>query len=842
MTWRRVALGGVLLACLASSGHAAPHDVPKPETYFGHLPGADRTVIDYDQLVGYFQKVDDASDRVELLRLGKTTEGRDLVMLAISTPENLADAARYRAIAQALDDPRGHSTEELDRFMADGKVILFVSLNIHSDEIAVSQMSPEWVYSLATGGADSPARYLEDVIVLLVPSLNPDGQMMIANWYRKYLGTPYEGSDFPWLYHPYAGHDNNRDWFMLNLNETRLVNQVLYHEWYPQVVVDEHQMGRAGPRIFVPPYADPITESVHPLVHRGTQLLGAEMAMTLEQAGKSGVIYGYAFDAYWPGGTRSTPWWKNTIGILTETASAQLMTPTFVRPEELKGNAKGLSEYRAQVNFPHPWPGGWWRPRDIVDYALLVTNSALRSCSEHREELLRNRVTMSLDAVHLGETEAPYGYVIPGDQWDTGTANKLVKLMVEHGVEVEQTREGSFVIPTAQPYRPFILEMMEQQNFPGFKSGESGFYDVTAWTLPYLMGVTCRRVEAPITESGSKNISFLKTARLPSSPMLMLSPRENNAYAVVARLLKNGRTVRQLTEETSFEGMRLEPGTFLTNAAETGPLSNELDAHLQIAPWLTRSSPLRTLRLPRIGIYQSWLASSDEGWTRFVLDQFEFPYTVLHNKDIQSGRLRERFDAIVLPDQTRDEIMEGRRPSASDDTSPSVPEFTGGVGPEGRGALRQFLHDGGTVIALGEASSFAIHDLRAPVRDVTETLSREEFSTPGTILRVNVNRTHPLGYGMPSPAFVYRTNDPVLAFPAGRSPQGTVVARYEDGPHVLASGWARGADALYGRAALVETHAGKGKIVLFGFRPQYRGQTQGTYRLLMNALLDSAAE
>ena len=854
MTWRTAARAGLMLVCLASSGAAAPREIPTPEMYFGHVPGADRTIIDYDQLVGYFQKLDAASDRVELMKLGKTTEGRDFVMLAISTPENLANAARYRDVAAALDDPRGRSPEEIDRLVTEGKVILFVSLNIHSDEIAVSQMSPEWVYALATGGPESPARYLKDVIVLLVPSLNPDGQMMIADWYRKYLGTPYEGSDFPRLYHQYAGHDNNRDWFMLNLTETRLVNRVLYHEWHPQVVLDEHQMGRNGPRIFVPPYTDPITESVHPLVHRGTLLFGAEMTMALERAGKSGVIYGYAFDAYWPGGTRSTPWWKNTIGILTETASTQLMTPVFVKPEELKGGSKGLSEYRAQVNFPHPWPGGWWRPADIVDYALVVTNSALESCSAHREELLKNRATMSLDAVHQGETQAPYGYVISRDQWDPGTADKLVNLLMEHGVEVKQTREnvtanglnvprGAFIIPTAQPYRPFILEMMEPQSYPQVKADESGFYDVTAWTLPYLMGVKCNRIEVPFTMPLGAPYPWKRVIAKPSPdfPVWTLSPQENNAYAVVARLLKNGQKVWQLTESTMGIRAKLEAGTFLTD----GPPETWGDIFLQRfdqEPRFAKVPRQRTLRLPRIGIYQSWLASSDEGWTRFVLDGFGFPYTTLHNKDIQGGQLRPRFDAIVLPDQTRDEIMEGRRPAASDDTSPSVPEFTGGLGQEGREALREFLRGGGTVIALGNASSFAIHDLRAPVRDLTETLSRDEFSTPGTILRVNVSETHPLGYGIANEAFVYRTDDPVLAFPAGRSPQGAIVARYEEGSQVLASGWARGVETLYGKAALVETNAGKGRMVLFGFRPQYRGQTHGTYRLLFNALLNSAAE
>ena len=859
MTRRMVARLTLALCCLASSAIAAPRELPTPETFFGHVPGADRTLIDYDQLVAYFQKLAQASDRVKVFNVGKTTEGRDFFMLAISTPENLANAAHYRDVAAALDDPRGRSSGEIDRLVSEGKVILFVSLNIHSDEIAVSQMSPEWVYQLVTGGPDSPAQYLKDVIVLLVPSLNPDGQMMIAKWYRQYLGTPYEGSDFPRLYHTYAGHDNNRDWFMLNLAETQLMNQVLYHEWHPQVVMDEHQMGRTGPRIFAPPYADPVTNNVHPLVHRGNLLLGSEMTLALEEAGKSGVIYGYAFDAYWPGGARSTPWWKNTIGILTEIASAKLMTPVFVKPEELKGNAKGLSEYRAQVNFPHPWPGGWWRPRDIVDYALLATNSALRSCSIHREDLLRNRATMSLDAVKRGQTESPYAFVIPPDQQDPGTANKLVRLLRAHGVEVKRSTEdangvprNSFIILTAQQYRPFIMEMLEPQSYPEVKSGGTDVlapYDVTAWTLPYLMGVTCRRIDTPIDARLEDAQPWTHLWSDPGPATWTFSPRENDAYALVARLLGQGRTVRQLTADAlGTNGVLLPAGTFLTDAPGAEILAALKGRDVAFVEQEPRTKPFsrphreRALRLPRVGIYQSWLAPTDEGWTRFVLEGFGFPYSVLHNQDIQAGQLRNRFDALVLPDQTRDEILYGRRAAESDDTSPTVPEFTGGLEASGRDALREFLHDGGTVIALGDASSFAIDDLRAPCRDVAETLSRDEFSTPGTLLRVSVNPTHPLSYGMPKDAIVYRTDDPVLAFPSGRSPKGTIVLRYEEGARAIASGWARGAETLYGKAALVETPIGKGTIVLFGFRPQYRGQTHGTYRLLFNALLDSAAE
>jgi zinc carboxypeptidase len=853
----------------ARTPEAPPYPtLPSPEAYFGHIPGADRTVIAYDELIAYLQILADRSDRVSLFRIGKTTQGRDFVMVAISTPENLAQAAHYREIAAKLDDPRGLAPQEIDRLVAEGKVILFVTLNIHSDEIAVSQMSPEWIYRLATGGDDSPARYLKDVIVVLVPSMNPDGQMMIADWYRKYVGTPYEGSELPWLYHPYAGHDNNRDWFMLNLVETRLVNHAMYQEWHPQVLLDEHQMGGNGPRLFVPPYADPVSENVPPLVHRGAMLFGAEMAMALEEAGKSGVIYGYSFDAYWPGGNRSTPCWKNTIGLLTETASARVMTPLFIPPEKLEGGQKGLPEYRVQANFPHPWPGGWWHPRDIVEYALLLTTSALESCSLHREELLRNRATMALDAVHRGKTEAPYAYVIPAGQHDPGTAEKLADLLRENGVEVRENVKalqagstvippGSFLVYTAQPYRAFIREMMEPETYPEIKAAPNSKdilapYDVTAWTLPYLMGVQVIRCDTAVVGESEQVIGFSSAPEWAPTDeaTYFLYPSNNDAYTAVARLLSAGKTVRQLQVrvKASPEIPAREPGTFLVRANRNEMLRAMGDLHLDIRPpygsaafedWLRSAHiPVRTLHLPRVGLYQSWLAPTDEGWTRFVLDQFGFPYTTLHNRDIQSGGLRSRFDAIVLPDQTRDEIVNG---TAREQSAPTVPGFSGGLGETGVRALREFVRAGGTLVALGDAVQFGIQDLHAPVKNVTERVPREDFRTPGTLLRVTVNLGHSLAFGMPPDAMVYHTSDPVLATLPGWGSGTAVIARYVDASRVVASGWARGASLLENKAALVETSSGKGKIVLFAFRPQYRGQTHATYRLLFNALLDAAA-
>ena len=740
--------------------------------------------------------------------------------------------------------------------------MLFVSLNIHSTEIGSSQMGMEWVYRLATGGPETAAAALDDVIVLLVPSMNPDGQVMVTDWYRSRLGTPYEGTSPPRLYHPYAGHDDNRDWFMLNLPETRAVNDVLYHRWFPQIVLDEHQMGETGPRIFVPPYADPMADLVPPLVMRGADLIGANMALDLEGRGKSGVISGFSFDAYWPGGTRSTPWWKNTVGILTEVASPRIATPIHLDPAELQGGRKGLPEYRRQVNFPDPWPGGWWRLRDVVDYELIAGDSALRTAARHRRDFLANRARMALDAVRRGEGESPAGFIIPAGQRDPGAASRLVDLLRENGLEVyragasgavagEVVPAGSWVVPAAQPFRPFLLEMMEPHEYPEVRQGPGtpavyAPYDVTAWCLPELLGVEARALPAvpdlPLTRI--EGPAWTPPPPLPAANAAawVLTPAENDAYAAVFRLLAGRTTVIQATDSLMTPDGPLPPGAFLvtTSSAEMNAALTGLRARA-IGPAAGPPPHHRTLHLPRVGIYQSWLAPTDEGWTRFVLDRAGLPYTVLHNGDIQGRSLTGRFDAVVLPDQSFAGLVDGRTRSESEAEARPAP-YAGGLGASGVTALREFVEGGGTLITLGEAAALPIKEFAIPVTDAAQGLGRADFDVPGTLLRAEVDLAHPLGFGMPSEAAVFVTGGPLLRTePPGPESGRAVVARYAGADRVVADGWAVGKGRLAGMPAVVVTTLGEGKVVLFGFRPQFRGQTEGTYRMLLNALLDAAA-
>ncbi len=501
-------IGFAFALLLATTLSAAT--VQSPSQFLGFEVGADRKLADYKQIVSYFHALAAASPRVRVESLGKTTLGEDFIMAVITSEENMKNLDKIRETAKRLADPRGLSEEQIAQLARDGKAIVIVTCNIHSSEIASSQMAMEWAHGLATAGDAETKRRLDNVVLLLVPSLNPDGENMITDYYRKYLGTRYEGGRLPWLYHHYAGHDNNRDWFMLTQLETKEVNRAVYHEWHPQVWVDEHQMGTDGPRMFIPPFSDPVDPTVHPLIWREVNIIGSNMAFRLEQQDKAGLIYGFSFDAYWLGGTRNTGWWKNNTGLLLETASARIASPIVIEPSELHGGQKGLIDYKATINHPHPWTGGTWRMRDIMDYERIASDALLETAADRREDLLRDEAARARAAIAFGGTKA---YRIPHDQHDWPSAQFLAALLLEHGAGIQQSENGDYWIPMAQPYSRFLVELLEPQRYPEVRlqTGKEILrpYDVASWTLPLAMGVTVEKTTMP-AKSTAKPVTEIK--------------------------------------------------------------------------------------------------------------------------------------------------------------------------------------------------------------------------------------------------------------------------------------------------------------------------------------------
>jgi len=831
---------------LATAQQKAKH-VPTPSEFLGFEVGADRKLADYRQIASYLKAVAAASPRVEIEVLGKTTLGEEMIMAVISNEDNLRNKAKYKDIARKLADPRGMSQAQVDALVAEGKTIFLLTCNIHSTEIGSSQMAMEWAYKLATTQDEETMRRLSTSIVLLVPSLNPDGQIMVTEWYRKYVGTKYEGGPMPYLYHHYVGHDNNRDWYMLTQVETKNINRMVYHEWFPQFWLDEHQMGTNGPRIYIPPNSDPVAQLVNPLVHRGNNLMGADMGWRLEEAGKSGVIYGYSFDAYWPGGTRNTGWWKNMYGVLTEVASARIATPIEISHTELQGGVKGLITYEQQINFPNPWPGGVWRLRDIMDYELIVSDAALETVSKYRPELLRGVALMAKQAVESADARE-FWRIPVSDQRDPIAATNLAALMTEHGVEVRQSADKSaFLIACAQPYGRFVDEMMGIQRYPEVHpapgSGILEPYDVAAWSLPLMMGVKAEKVRLAAGDDLASTV--MKDAPWPSGGLAdktfkyhFAGARGNNVFALVNAMQKEGGQVF---------AAKLGPvhAPVFVFGAHPQLEANARKLHVQLQSTAALPEGTTQLKPLRIGLYKSYIPAIDEGWTRFVLEQYGFNVKNIENKAVKAGNLNEAFDVIILPDSSREVIVEGRqgREGYSEELPP---EYTGGIGKEGVRALKDFVEKGGTLITLARASEVAMgEEFNLPVRNAlagaTERgrgVQTADFNIPGSLLRVYVDANHPVGYGMPQeiPAFfdgpiAFQTSAPATDV------QRSVIAWYPDSARdILISGYAHGAERLERKAAVVSFTKGKGKIVMFGFRVQHRAQTEGTFQMLFNAI------
>ncbi len=724
-------------------------------------------------------------------------------------------------------------------------MVVMVGVNIHSTEIAANQMVMELAYNLAKAETPLCREILDNVILLLVPSVNPDGQRIIVDWYNENLGTPYEGSRPPWLYHHYSGHDNNRDWHVFNLKETRLLSQQLYHEWFPPIVVDEHQMGSYGARLFVPPYMDPLDPNVDPLLVRGTMLIGGAISTRLEQAGMTGVITNAMYDHWFPGYFNSAPKGHNMITVLSEAASVRVASPVFIESDELEAPRRSVqSGYGKGETFPHPWPGGWWRLRDIVDYELVMTEALLELARKYRSLFLENFYLMGKRNIEKGETEPPYAFVFPAEQRDPGTTAQLLDILDFGGIEVHRARApftadgvshpaGSHVVLMSQPFRAFAKSLLERQHYPERRLYEGGPperpYDVTAWSLPLQMGVDATAVSRPFEADLERTEDVVVTASSVQGggPYFVFSHAPVASAVATNRLLKEGGKVFWLedTGEVAVAAGSVSRSVVDTLAREQG---------LKIRSAGPRGNAYR-LTLPRVALYKPWTGNMDEGWTRLVLENHEFAFQNVTDADIQAGAL-SNFDALVLPDASAESLEKGREPG----TLP--PQYTGGLGEQGLIEIRKWVEAGGTLVALDTASDLAIETLDLSVKNVLADVSVEKFLCPGSLLRIDVDTSHPLGFGLQSRVSGFFLRSPAFRIMPGKEDQAAVAVASYPKKDVLDAGWISGEKTLYGRAAVVEATHGKGRAVLIGFKAQHRAQSVGTFHLLFNALFSSTAK
>ncbi len=836
-----------------------------PEQYLGFRPGADRKLADYTQITGYLRMLASQSPRINVVQIGETVLKKPIVMAIITTPENMKNLDRYKQISHELRDVRGVTPETAAKLVAEGKVIMAMGCNIHSTEIAASQMALELAYRLATG--DTPFdvdKVLNDVIVLLIPSVNPDGEQMVTEWYRKYVGTQYEGGPMPWLYHYYAGHDDNRDFYMFNLPETRAEGGVLFRDWLPQIFFSEHQSGITSPRQFISPYGDPFLPDVNSLVWTGIEVMGANMRYDLDAAGKTGITHQEGYTAWWTGGEDEVSWPHNIVALLTEAASARIATPIYISRNELPETLTTPS-----VATPHPWLGGWWHLRDIVDNELIFNLSAIKTASERKIDFLRNFYKMNKEGIEAPGGEG--GFVISADQHDPLTAIKMVHILRMGGLEVNQAEDpfiaggksypaGSFIVPLAQPYRAQAITLLGPQRYPDIREYPDGPpivpYDNTGWTLPFLMGVATDRIDEPIIVRSIPVSEPVYPAVAISSghpAYLVLNPDWNASYAVAQGVLAHGGTVLRTVTKANVEQKTFPAGAFIIkDDAEAERVLPDLLSKWHVTPAPlenTAGLTLGALKAPRIGVYQSYRNNMDEGWTRYVLDDLNIPYRSLHNKDMQEANkegLASKIDVLVLTSEDRDTIATGKR--APQDGSPVPapnlpPEYAGGIGQDALDAIRTFISAGGTLVAVSEACGLAMRDLGAPVRDGLRGLDHTKFFVPNSIIRITVDPGEPLGFGMPTESaamfngaarFGSAGSLAMDVFDSGQvNVESRVAATYSG---ELLSGWMIGGEKMKGKAAVVNVRDGKGRIVMIGFRPLFRAQSHATYKLFLNAL------
>ena len=702
--------------------------------------------------------------------LGKTTLGRPFLAAYIGDSATIANLPRFRALQRLLADPRLTTEGQAAQIQLDGKLVVLVTSSIHSTEVG-GILTPLVLAQRLVSGEDEATRTIRhNTLVILVPSLNPDGVDIVGDWYRSSLGKAWEGIDPPVLYHHYTGHDNNRDWYAFTQLETQMVVDSLYNQWHPQIVNDIHQQGPNGTRIFIPPYMDPIEPNIDPILIAGVAQMGKAMTWRMTADGFIGIANNTSYDAWTP--ARAFQHYHGAIRILTETASAALASPVTVPFDSLKAGYN-VDPKTTGVDFLTTWPGGTWTVGDIVRYQTEASMTLLTQAALDRTEWLRSFAKVEHNAVmgnHApGRTGWPATIVIPAQPSRDTAINAALRILQRGQVDVrratasfnadgKQYAAGSYLVYTAQPYAAFAKTLLEAQHYPNLHEYPGGPpkrpYDVTAHTLPLLYGFDVSFVHDSVTA--------------PSTPLL---------------------PVRAI-------------------------------------PWIATGLTNNTTR--RIAIFQNWSPSMDEGWTRWVFDQYKIPYTMITAKDIRAGNLGARFDAIILPDQNARQIAGG--PSGAYPDS-----LKGGLGNAGAKQLSAFVDGGGTLVALNEASDYAIEALTLPVKNALAGLRPNDFYAPGSIFRVDFDRSNPLTAGMTAPqSAVWFERSP--AFEVTDPTRATVVARYPVHGDPLLSGWLLGGDHVNGKAALVDVKQGKGHVVLFGFRPQYRAQSMSTYPLLWNAL------
>jgi len=825
--------------------------VPTPERVLGHSMGEAGWLPEWVDIVRYFTELEKASDRVRVETLGMSTSGKPYIAVYISSPENLQPSSleRNRELLDQLWDPRNLNREETDLLISEARSVAVILATQHSNEMGAALMTLDLAYELVTHDDKATQSILSNTITVLIPSHNPDGMQMIQEWYTKWLGTKYEGVDLPFLYHTYTGHDNNRDWFMMTQAETKLYVD-LHNREHPQAVFDMHQMGRKGVRFMVPPFIDPLDPNQDPVIQQGFAALGSHIAQRLTAENKAGVATNAIFDNYSPSLAYGN--YHGSVDLLSEAASVKLATSVTIDEDDLEAE-HGFDPRERTWNHPLPWKGGEWTLRDIVEYDRLAARAFLEHLSSFREQWLRDYMGIACRSVD--RSEKPYAFVIPREQRDDATTAELIQLLQRGLVEVEEAtapfeadgvtyEAGTRVVRLDQPAGLFAKTLLEVQQYPNLREWPGGPprkpYDIVGHTLPIQMGVQAVQIDRPLGDDlplvllkepveltgAVAGVSKALTAWTfdPGSNASIAAIQELHARDIPVYRIRTRPVDGSLTEGTIVVPTDRGRGKAIEEVVQrTGATATGIGLTGPIEVW--RQAPVR------LGVYQSWTASMDEGWARWVLETYNVPYTTLHTNDVRQGSLRDRFDVLLIPHMSPTDLREGR-PEKGRYKDPMPPEFVGGLGDVGLEALRRFVDEGGTLVGIDGVAQGLIDALALPVRNAMQKLKDDEFYCPGSLLKVVVDTRDPLGYGL-------ARETPVLFLESAAfeslGAEAKVIAQYPASNPNL-SGWILGSEHLERRAALVDIAYGEGRVILFGFRPYFRAQTRVTYKAFFNAI------
>ena len=926
-TLRRPALAVVAsIALLASASHraGAQTHITTPKEEFGANFGDDYFLANYKQIAAYWHKLDRQSDRLVVQEIGKTAEGRSQLMAIVTSPENHKKLARYKQISARLAHAEGLTDAQARALAKEGKAVVWIDGGLHATEVLGAQQLGEIVYQMVSANDEETRRILNDVVILFV-HVNPDGNDLVADWYMRTQDPKQRTMNgLPRLYQKYIGHDDNRDFFASTQAETKNENRVLYHEWFPQLLYNHHQSGPAGTVVYSPPLRDPYNYNLDPALILGLQSVGAAMHTRLAIEGKPGATMrsGGPYDGWWNGGIRNTATFHNIIAMLTEmigsptpvriplVAQRQIPSGDLAMPvapqewhfrqsidysvsldkavldyasrmrENLLFNIYAMGKHSIERGNRDTWTAN--PRRDAAISARLAATGGGAAAADGRGGRGGNATTeqdMALwSAMHAADIRDPRGYIIPSDQADFPTATKFVNALLETGITVKRaTRDfavagkqypgGSYIVSTAQAFRPHVMDMFEPQVHPDVFPIPGGPptppYDNAGWTLAFQMGVQFDRVldafTGPFETIGPWDIPMPpgKVVASANATAWVTSNRVNNSFIALNRLLKSNEEVLRLATPLSLNGKTYPAGALYvrgkpSSAATLAPIATQLGVTFEATSAPPPADAVK-LRAPRVGLWDQYGGSMTAGWTRWILEQFEFPFERVFAPALDAGNLEQKFDVLVFVDGAIPGASGGRRGGGggADAEIPNLPaEYQGQVGrvtvERTLPKVREFVEKGGTVIAIGSSATNLAAFLRLPIESqLVENgapLPRTKLYIPGSVLSSRIDVSNPVANGMSEHTDVFFDDSPVFKLGADAAAARVRSIAWFDSKTPLRSGWAWGQAYLENGVVAAEARLGNGKVLLFGPEILQRAQPHGTFKFLFNGIYYSVMD